>query len=229
MDGILLIDKPEGMSSFGVVARVRAMISKNIGKKAKVGHAGTLDPFATGLLVILCGQATKQAGTFLKLDKKYTARVILGKESTTADPEGEITDISAKKPSEAEVLEVLESFIGKNMQTPPIYSAIKVGGRRAYDLARKGQEVKLQPREVIIYGIDGISYNYPELTFDVSVSSGTYIRSLAVDIGSKLHTGAYLSALRRTSIDKYRVANAVKLDGLSPENINKAMLRIDKI
>lgn len=228
MDGILLIDKPAGISSFGVVARVRGIISKNIGKKAKVGHAGTLDPFATGLLVILCGQATKQAGTFLKLDKKYTAKVVLGKESTTADPEGEITKISSRAPSEAEVLEVLKGFVGTIMQTPPIFSAIKVGGRRAYDLARKGQEVKLEPREVTIYGIDSISYNYPELTFNVSVSSGTYIRSLAVDIGNKLQTGAYLSSLRRTSIDKYKVDNSVILDDLTPESIGAELIAIDK-
>jgi tRNA pseudouridine55 synthase len=228
MDGIILIDKPTGMSSFGVVARARSMISKTTGKKAKVGHAGTLDPFATGLLILLVGKATKQAGEFLKLDKKYTATLVLGKESTTADPEGEIKDISSRVPEDAEVLKVLEKFTGVIQQTPPIFSAIKVGGRRAYDLARKGQEVKLEPRSVTIYAIDNVQYAYPNIKFDVSVSSGTYIRSLAVDIGRELGVGAYLSELRRTSIDAYSIKDATTLEAINPDNIAEKVVAIDK-
>ena len=229
MDGIILIDKPAGISSFGVVAKVRKTISTSLGKKVKVGHAGTLDPFATGLLILMVGKATKQAGNFLKLDKSYDATVILGKESTTADPEGEITITGDNIPTIDSVNKVLSELTGQIKQTPPIFSAIKIGGRRAYDLARKGQSVELKPRDVTVYGYKLVIYEYPKIKFSVEVGSGTYIRSLAVDIGKMLETGAYLDSLRRTSIDKYDVDSAHDLESITAENITEKIIPIDKI
>lgn len=219
MNGFLLVNKPAGMSSFGVVSRVRKIVSAKTGKKSKVGHAGTLDPFATGLLILMIGKATKQAGEFLKFDKSYEAKVILGAESTTADPEGQITYNNDTKPSINDINEALAELSGDIQQIPPAFSAIKVNGRRAYDLARKGVEIEMKPRSVKIYGYKNIKYNYPELSFNVKVGSGTYIRSLAVDIGNKLGTGAYLKELNRGSIGGYTLKNAHSLESISPENI----------
>lgn len=229
MDGIILIDKPAGISSFGVVAKVRKAISISIGKKVKVGHAGTLDPFATGLLILMVGKATKQAGDFLKLGKSYEATILLGSESTTADPEGVITKVNDKVPTIDAVNRALSELTGGIKQIPPIFSAIKIGGRRAYDLARKGQDVELKPRNVIIHGYKDVIYEYPNLKFSVEVGSGTYIRSLAVDIGKLLGTGAYLKDLRRTSIKNYNVSESHTLDSISPENVAEKIVSIDKI
>ena len=206
MDGLLLIDKPVGWSSFDVVAKIRGLIKHETGlKKPKVGHTGTLDPLATGLMVVVVGSYCKRASEFSKLDKTYEVTMTLGQTSTTGDDEGEKTTVSTQKPSEQEVRSAIEQFLGTIQQTPPIYSAIKVDGKRAYDLARAGKEVKLEPREVIIYEISDVQYNYPIVTFTTKVSSGTYIRSLVTDIGEKLDTGAYMSALRRTEVGEYKI------------------------
>ena len=207
-DDILLIDKPAGWTSFDVVAKIRAGIraeyrergEKPTKKQLRVGHAGTLDPFATGLLIILKGDACKKAGEFLKLDKVYEATVRLGQTSTTGDPEGEITEVSNKVPSIDEVKAALEKFKGEITQRPPIYSAIKIDGQRAYKLAREGKEFEVPERIVQIYSIDLLDYSYPEIKIRVHVGSGTYIRSLAEDIGREIGVGAYCSALRRISI-----------------------------
>ena len=221
MDGFLLVDKPSGMSSFAVVAKVRRTLSEQVGHKLKVGHTGTLDPFASGLLILVIGKYTKRAAEFSKLDKTYEAELTLGAVSTTADPEGEITQKSTLKPSEADIKRALSKFVGQISQTPPAHSAIKVGGQRAYKLARAGKEVKLEPRQVIIFSITNTDYNYPKLNFITEVSSGTYIRSLAEDIGAELGTGAYLSQLRRTKVGTFTVDNANKLDeDLTPVNIS---------
>lgn len=212
MDGYLLVDKPEGISSFGVVARVRRVIKEATDKKVKIGHTGTLDPMATGLLILVVGKYTKKAGEFSKLDKVYEAELMLGVVSTTADREGEVTQKSTHKPSEDELKKVLNKFIGEIVQTPPSFSAIKVGGQRAYKLARQGKEVKLEARKAVIYSLDNINYQYPKVKFTVHVSSGTYIRSLAEDIGEVLGVGAYLSALRRTYVGKHDVSGAVRLE-----------------
>lgn len=208
MNGIILIDKPAGMSSFGVVARVRRQLSEIAGKKVKVGHTGTLDPFATGLMLIVVGAACKRAGEFSKKDKVYEAKVYLGASSTTGDPEGEITQGSDHVPEKAEIEKVLNTFIGEVEQTPPIYSAIKVNGQRAYKLARRGEAVEIPKRIVTIYSLELLEYSYPEIKIRVHVSSGTYIRTLAEDIGKALGTGAYCSSLRRTKVAQYDVANA---------------------
>lgn len=212
-DGILLVDKPVGWTSFDVVAKIRGQLKAEYRgrgetptkRQLRVGHAGTLDPFATGLLVILLGDATKRAGEFLKLDKVYEATVYLGASSTTGDPEGEITQNAATQPDLEAIKATLNTFTGSITQTPPAYSAIKVGGQRAYKLARAGKEVEVPSRIVEIYSIELLDYTYPELKIRTHVSSGTYIRTLAEDIGRTLGTGAYCSQLRRVAVANYRV------------------------
>ncbi|MDO4612006.1 MAG: tRNA pseudouridine(55) synthase TruB [Candidatus Saccharibacteria bacterium] len=208
-DRIILVDKPAGISSFGVVARVRRKLSEEFGHKVKVGHTGTLDPFATGLLILLSGKMTKKSNDFLKQDKVYEATLKLGETSTTGDPEGEIEKVSDKIPTKIEIETCLKSFLGEIEQTVPKFSAVKINGRRAYELARKGQDFKTPTRPVTIYDIKIINYNYPTLKIEAHVSSGTYIRTLAEDIGKKLGTGAYLTALRRTKISNFDVKDAI--------------------
>jgi tRNA pseudouridine55 synthase len=211
-DRIILVDKPAGISSFGVVARVRRGLRDEFGHKIKVGHTGTLDPFATGLLILLSGKMTKKSNEFLKLDKEYEATVRLGCVSSTGDPEGEITKVNERVPEKSEIEKVVNGFVGKIRQKVPKFSAIKINGRRAYQLARKGEEFETPTREVEIYDIEILDYNYPELRTRCHVSSGTYIRTLGEDIGEKLGTGAYLTALRRTKVGEYDVADAEKLE-----------------
>ena len=213
-DGILLIDKPAGMTSFGVVARVRRVLSEQAGKKVKVGHTGTLDPFATGLMILVVGKECKKAGEYSKLDKVYEATIRLGDVSSTGDPEGEISHNSDTQPSATEVRAALHHFIGEIQQQPPIFSAIKVNGQRAYKLARRGETIEMPTRSVTIYSIDFLSYTYPELTIRAHVSSGTYIRTLATDIGSKLEVGAYCTELRRISIAEHNSMEALSLEQL---------------
>jgi len=217
-DGILLIDKPSDMTSFGVVARVRRVLSERAGKKVKVGHTGTLDPFATGLMILVIGKECKNAGHYTKLDKVYEATFRLGQTSTTGDPEGELTDISDKQPGLEEVKQVLGQFTGEISQRPPIFSAIKINGQRAYKLARNGEEVEIPLRTVTVYSLELVDYAYPNLTVRAHVSSGTYIRSLAVDIGAVLETGAYCSSLRRLSINEWDVSDAQHLSDLGVTN-----------
>ncbi|MBQ9017617.1 tRNA pseudouridine(55) synthase TruB [Candidatus Saccharibacteria bacterium] len=205
---IILVDKPAGISSFGVVAKIRGYLRAKYGHKIKVGHTGTLDPFATGLLIILTGKMTKKSNEFLKKDKIYDATLRLGYTSTTGDPEGEITERESEEVLEADIASTLQSFTGTVSQTPPRFSAIKIDGERAYKLARKGADFEMPTRKVTIYSIEILSYHYPELTIRCHVSSGTYIRTLAEDIGKSLGTGAYLTALRRLSIADYHVGDA---------------------
>ena len=218
---IILIDKPAGLSSFGVVARVRRRLSMEAGKKVKVGHTGTLDPFATGLLILLANKATKLSNQFLKLDKWYEATIFLGKTSTTGDPEGEIIVQHVETiPTIDEVKVAVAKFVGKITQTVPVFSAVKINGQRAYQLARRGEAVSMPTRQIEIYAIEILSYNYPELVIRTHVSSGTYIRTLGEDIGKALGVGAYLTALRRTQVGEYQIKNAVKLSDFMGENNN---------
>jgi tRNA pseudouridine55 synthase len=213
-DGILLIDKPAEMTSFGVVARVRRVLSNQQGKKVKVGHTGTLDPFATGLMIIVVGKECKNAGMYSKLDKVYEATIQLGHTSTTGDPEGELTAVSDRKPTRDEIEQALTQFVGTITQRPPIYSAIKIDGERAYKLARAGKTVEVPERQVVVHSIELIDYSYPELRIRAHVGSGTYIRTLAQDIGESLSTGAYTTQLRRTSISKWSIEQAVTLESM---------------
>lgn len=186
--------------------------------RLRVGHAGTLDPMATGLLIVLVGKATKQQDQFMKLDKWYEAEVTLGATSTTDDGEGEMTRQAEVTPLKtADVLRLLDRFKGKQLQLPPKYSAIKIDGKRAYRMARSGEPVEVKPRPVTVHEIKDVVYRFPHLSFNVHVSSGTYIRSLARDIGAALEVGGYLSALRRTTIGTYSVTQAIAPDTKSDE------------
>lgn len=238
IDGILLIDKPADMTSFGVVARIRRVLSeqeegkgaaraadslrarRDEGKpsvvphkprRVKVGHTGTLDPFATGLMIIVVGKECKNAQLYSKKDKIYEATIRLGQSSTTGDPEGEITDVSDTIPTLDHVKEALDHFTGEIVQRPPIYSAIKIGGERAYKLARAGKSVEIPERQITIHSTDLTEYAYPTVKIRVHVSSGTYIRTLAEDIGQYLGTGAYCQQLRRTAIGEWKIEDSQTL------------------
>ena len=208
---MILIDKSAGISSFGVVAKIRGFLRNEFGHKVKVGHTGTLDPFATGLLILLSGKMTKRSNDFLKLDKEYVADLKLGFKSSTGDPEGEIEKVDDRVPDTKEIEDILQTFIGEIEQIPPKYSAIKINGQRAYKLARKGVDFEVPMRKIRIYNIEVLEYEYPRLAIRCRVSSGTYIRTLAEDIGLKLGVGAYLTALRRTKIGEYSVDKACTL------------------
>jgi tRNA pseudouridine55 synthase len=227
MQGVLLVDKPAGWTSFDAVNYVRRIVANAEGKKpkqVKVGHTGTLDPFATGLLVLLIGREyTRRAGELSKLDKTYEVIMRLGQASSTGDPEGEITPTEAEGPvpDQKAVLQALKRFTGQIEQVPPVYSAIKICGQRAYKLARAGKEVKMESRKVIVNRLELVVYSYPEVKLVADVSSGTYIRSLAEDIGKTLGTGAYTIALRRTKVGDYLLDDSITV---SRENMNKLIL-----
>ena len=235
MNGYVLIDKPKGWTSFDVVAKIRGLVraanrrtmaagesnGQQLAKRVKVGHTGTLDPSATGLLVILIGSYTKRATELTKLDKTYEVVMKLGATSTTGDQEGEISAVSELRPSLAEVEAALVMFTGNIMQTPPAFSAMKIDGKRAYELARAGQEVKLEPRPVVIHNIQLTGYEYPYVRFTGNVGSGTYIRSLVEDIGRHLKTGAYMSDLRRTTVGPFVIDDALMVSSLSADDIEQ--------
>lgn len=208
-DSLVLVDKPSGISSFGAVAKVRYLLSQQLGKKAKVGHTGTLDPFATGLMILVTGQMCRRAQEFSKQDKVYRATFVLGKTSSTADVEGKLRQRARQQPSLATLQAALSNFNGEIWQTPPVFSAIKINGKRAYQLARQGQAVEMPRRQVTIHELKLLDYNYPRLTIEVHVLSGTYIRSLAVDLGQALGVGAYCQTLRRLAIADYQVEQAL--------------------
>ena len=188
----------------------------------KVGLTGSLDPFATGLLIILTHKATKLSDTFLKLDKWYEATIELGKSSTTGDPEGEITAHEVTKiPTREEVETVCRNFLGQITQTLPAFSAIKINGKRAYQLAREGKQIEMPSRQVEIYALEILDYQYPFLKIRTHVSSGTYIRTLGEDIGKALGTFAYLTALRRIQVGPYKIDDAIPLEDFMVENLEK--------
>lgn len=215
MEGVLLIDKPSGWTSFDAVNYVRKMVASTEAKKPKnikVGHTGTLDPLATGLLVLLIGKNyTKRAGELAKLDKTYEVVMKLGETSSTGDEEGEKAVGSGNRPGRKDIEVALTQFTGRISQTPPVYSAIKVGGQRAYELARKGQELVMEARPVTIHELKLIDYDYPRVSLVTKVSSGTYIRSLVEDIGQVLGTGAYTKELRRTRVGQFGIGQAAQL------------------
>lgn len=209
MRGIFGILKPKGPTSHDVIDELR----KITGVKT-IGHAGTLDPLAHGVLVVAIGKEfTKRISESVNAEKEYIASIKLGYESTTDDEEGKKTAISslAATPSSEEVENTVEKFKGKIMQTPPIYSAIKVGGDRAYKLARKGIAQEMKPREVEIKDVEILNYNYPELTIRVVTGKGVYIRALARDIGHALKTGGYLTDLERIRVGEFTKANSVTI------------------
>jgi len=229
MQGVLLVDKPATWTSFDVVNYVRKIVANDEGKKpknVKVGHSGTLDPFATGLLVLLIGKDyTRQATKYTKLDKTYEIAMKLGYKSSTGDPEGQIEEVLGSEPTKEHFSQVITEFTGVITQVPPAFSAIKVDGVRAYKLARAGQEVNLEPREVTINNLSIISYDFPDARLVADVSSGTYIRVLVEDIALKLGTCAYTTDLRRTQVGEFSIDKAVKIDDLDIELINKNIIK----
>jgi tRNA pseudouridine55 synthase len=207
VDGLLLVNKPVGISSFDVIRVLRRQTGVR-----KIGHAGTLDPLASGLMLMLFGAACKQAMSLTKLDKRYEAQITLGATSSTGDAEGDKTLVSDARPDQAAVEAALKQLTGEITQTPPIYSAIKIGGQEAYKHARAGRSVEMPSRQVTVYENRLEGYRYPVVELQAKVSSGTYIRTLAEDLGRLLGTGAYLSGLVRTEVGEYQLAEALVLD-----------------
>jgi len=202
--GVLLIDKPHKWTSFYAISKVRKMIH------AKIGHAGTLDPLATGLLICCTGKFTKRISEYQQLPKEYTGVIHLGATTPTYDLESEPQDFKAYEHlSNDEIIAATERFTGVIQQVPPIHSAIKKDGKRAYELARKGEEVILQARTITISEFEVIKIELPEIQFRVTCSTGTYIRSLANDFGAALGCGGYLQELRRTKIGSFKVEDAL--------------------
>ncbi len=208
-EGIYLIDKKVGPTSFDVVGFLR----KKSGIR-KIGHAGTLDPLASGLLIVAIGREnTKRIDEFMKLDKEYEAEINLEAFSETDDNEGEKEKVKIeKKPTKKDIEECLKEFTGEIWQTPPLYSAIKIKGKPAYKYARKGNKIKIEAKKIKISKIEIIDYEFPIVRLRINCGSGTYIRSLAHDLGKKLNTGGYLTALRRTKIGDFSIDSAIELE-----------------
>ncbi len=225
MNGVILINKEKGISSFGVVAKIRKILNIK-----KVGHTGTLDPEATGLLPILVGNGTKISKYLIEHDKTYIAKLKFGIKTDTADSEGEVIkkdNFKLDKKDEKFYIEIFNSFIGKSTQIPPIYSAIKVDGKKLYEYARKNEEVEIKPREVEIYSIKILHFNYDEneINFKVSCSKGTYIRTLCEDIAEKLETCGYMKELKRTRVNNFKIENSISLEELEQNKDNEEFLK----
>jgi tRNA pseudouridine55 synthase len=206
---VLLVDKPIGWTSFDVVAKFRNVLRRYLGKQVKIGHAGTLDPLASGLLILCTGKKTRSIEQFMGLSKTYTGTLKLGETTPSLDRE---TAVSQHFPTEhitsPQVADIFQSFLGIQQQVPPDFSAIKKGGERSYVAAREGRSLSIDPRTIEIYAIEPTRLALPEIDFTVSCSKGTYIRSLARDIGSRLQSGAYLLDLRRSAIGTFEVSQA---------------------
>ena len=210
LEGVLLVDKPTGFTSHDVVARLRRKLAMK-----RIGHAGTLDPMATGLLIMLIGKATRISQYLTNLDKEYEGTIELGKITNSQDADGEVMETRPVPPlMEAEVRAAMLTFLGDQYQTPPMFSAIKVGGVPLYKMARKGEEIVREPRFIRVSAYDLLRFAPPLLDFRMRCSKGTYVRTLAHDLGQKLGCGAHLSALRRTATDRFRIEAALTLDQL---------------
>lgn len=214
--GVLLVDKPTGPTSMAVCARVRWLLRQGgAPKRIKVGHAGTLDPMATGLLVVMVGSATRLCDTLMQGEKEYLATIDLAHRSTTDDAEGQLTIVPvAHAPTREAIVAALAGLTGTIQQTPPAFSAIKLAGARAYDLARAGKPTPLTPRPVTVHAIEVLEYAFPNLRVRVACGKGTYIRALARDLGTALATGGMLTALRRTRVGQFRIEDALPMSSL---------------
>ena len=220
MFGLLNIHKPSGMTSRDVVNRVQRLV-----RGVKAGHAGTLDPLATGVLVVALGPATRLVEYVQRMPKRYVGTFLLGRTSDTEDVTGNVVELAGPpRPTRSEVEAALPAFLGTIQQLPPTFSALKVQGRRAYDLARRGEQVALQPRPIEILSLAVVRYEYPELELDVCCGSGTYIRSLGRDLAQSLGTGAVMSALQRMAVGDFRLAEAIAFEQLTPEAIADGLL-----
>lgn len=226
MDGIIVINKEKDYTSHDVVAKLKKKL--NI---SKVGHTGTLDPNATGVLPILIGKGTKFSKYLINHDKTYKAQIELGKKTDTADVEGNVIE---EKPVDTEyikqnLVQVLESFVGKQEQVPPMYSAIKKNGKKLYEYARKGEKIEVEPRKIEIYKIELVEYNEKNIDFIVSCSKGTYIRSLCEDIAEKLNTVGYMKNLERLQVGEFNIEKSVLIDDVNIENIEKYLYTLEDI
>jgi tRNA pseudouridine55 synthase len=220
ISGILNLNKPAGMTSRGAVDIVHRLV-----RPAKAGHAGTLDPLATGVLVVCVGSATRLIEYVQRMPKSYVGSFLLGRRSASEDIESEVVELSDPPvPILEEIQRAAKNLTGDILQRPPAFSALKINGRRAYKLARKGEQVELRPRPVNIYRIDVRSYNYPELVLEVDCGGGTYIRSLGRDLAERLGTSAVMSALTRTAIGNFRLDEAPDPNELTKENISGRLL-----
>lgn len=224
-EGILLVDKPQGITSHDVVSKMRRVFHIK-----KVGHAGTLDPMATGLLLILIGKATKASQYLMSMDKEYTGTVKLGVITDSQDADGEITE---ERPvpdlTEARVRTEMKSFIGDQYQTPPMFSAKKINGQKLYKLARQGKTVEREPRVIHISRFDLTSFAPPELSFIVGTSKGAYVRTIAHDLGERLTCGGHLNKLRRTAVGQFRIEKAATieaLEGMAPSTLKKQLIPV---
>ncbi|AOS42980.1 tRNA pseudouridine synthase B [Lacunisphaera limnophila] len=208
MEGVLLVDKPKGLTSHDVVYRLR----RKLGMK-KIGHAGTLDPMATGVLVMLIGKATRISQYLMSVDKAYEGEATLGVVTDSQDAEGEMMETRpVPELTVAQVREVMKTFMGDQYQTPPMHSAIKIDGVPLYKLARKGEEVEREPRFIRVTAFDLLTFDLPKLTFDLHCTKGTYVRTIAHDLGNKLGCGAHLSALRRTASGQFTIKQCLPLE-----------------
>jgi tRNA pseudouridine55 synthase len=225
MEGVLLVDKPGDHTSHDVVARLRGKL-----KTRRIGHAGTLDPMATGLLIILVGKATSVSQYLISLDKEYEGTVELGKVTDTQDADGEVMETRPVPPlTEADVQAAIKTFLGDQYQTPPMYSAIKMNGVPLYKSARKGEEIVREPRFIRVMSWDILRFAPPQIDFRLRCTKGTYVRTLAHDLGQKLGCGGHLTALRRTATDKFNVSQALTLDqiqALSLAEIEKRLIPV---
>lgn len=210
---VLPVDKPAGMTSFDVVRRVR-----KTARVRRVGHAGTLDPIATGLLVVLLGEATKMQAIFMEGEKEYRAVLRLGTTTSTGDADGEVVKVlDASAVTRGDLEAVLPRFVGEILQRPPAYSAVKVGGERAYHIARRGEAVETRPRRVRVSALEVLAFEPPDATLRIVCSKGTYVRALATDIGEALGVGGHIAEIRRLRSGDLRVEEAAPLDGITPE------------
>jgi tRNA pseudouridine55 synthase len=221
-DGVIILDKPAGLSSRAAVTRVKRLMPRG----TKVGHAGTLDPFATGVLVVLVERATRKCEKLMNFPKRYEATVKLGATTVTDDPESPEQILHSGAPPQFDQIgQTVRSFIGPIQQRPPVYSAIKIAGKRACDRVREGQlDLVLKPRTVQVYSIDILSYEWPLLRLRIDCGRGTYIRALARDLGKALNVGGYLTELRRTRVGEYTIERAVRLVDLNPENLESHII-----
>ena len=224
MDGIIIINKEKEYTSHDVVAKVKKILNEK-----KVGHTGTLDPNATGVLPILLGKGTKLSKYLINHNKIYEATLKLGEKTDTADIEGEIIeekDVRKENISKENIAKILQEFIGKSKQVPPMYSAIKVKGKKLYEYARKGQTIEIKPREIEIYSIELLNINNNEITFRVHCSKGTYIRTLCENIAEKLETVGYMKDLKRIEVGEFNIKNAITLKELENKK-GKAVISIE--
>lgn len=207
LDGVLLVDKPGDHTSHDVIARLRGKL-----RMRKIGHAGTLDPMATGLLIVLLGKATRVSQFLISLDKEYEGTVELGKTTDSQDADGQMMETRPVPPlTETELRAAMQAFQGDQYQTPPMFSAIKIGGVPLYKRARKGEEIEREPRFIRVMSWELLRLDLPRFDFRLRCTKGTYVRTLAHDLGTKLGCGAHLSALRRTATDRFNVSQALTL------------------